>query len=230
MIPVVGAPRTSNNRCRCTSTSLLVAAVVAGLASIAPAAGGTPAFHGTSAPIPAEFRAHMTSWHPGCPVPLDALRLLTLTYWGFDGRVHTGRLVVARAQGANVLRAMRTIFEARFPIRRMRLIEAYGASDDRSLAADNTAGFNCRYVAGTHRWSAHAYGLAIDIDPLENPYVVGAHVSPPAGRRFLDRSLRVPGVIHPGDVVVRAFATIGWKWGGYWTSPKDYQHFSATGN
>jgi hypothetical protein len=92
-----------------------------------------------------------------------------------------------------------------------------------------TRRFKCRFVSGTRHWSQHAYGLALDLNPVENPYVHGGLVEPPAGRRYLDRSRRRPGMVVPGDVVVRAFASIGWRWGGYWTSAKDYQHFSATG-
>jgi hypothetical protein len=97
------------------------------------------------------------------------------------------------------------------------------------MAADNTSAFNCRRVEGSTSWSAHAYGLAIDINPLENPYIRQGHVLPPAGRAFLNRSRRAVGMIHAGDAVVRAFAAVGWPWGGRWHEPVDYQHFSATG-
>ena len=115
----------------------------------------------------------------------------------------------------------------------MRLIDAYGANDRRSMAADNTSAFNCRFVSGKPGvWSQHAYGRAIDINPIENPYVVpsSGYVSPPAGRRFADRSRNAPGMVHRRDAVVRAFAKVGWEWGGRWPGAKDYQHFSATGN
>jgi D-alanyl-D-alanine carboxypeptidase-like protein len=124
---------------------------------------------------------------------------------------------------------LRSLWDMRYPVRRMQLIDDYGGSDDASLAADNTAAFNCRPVAGTSRWSEHAYGRAIDIDPVENPYVDGSHVSPPAGAAFLDRTQPRPGLIRTGDAVVRAFAEVGWGWGGNFNSAKDYQHFSATG-
>jgi len=171
----------------------------------------------------------MTSWHKGCPVAIDDLRLLSAGYWGFDGRVHDGNLIVARTQAQPVLRVLRALFAARFPIRRMRLVEAYGSNDNRSMAADNTSGFNCRRVEGSRAWSEHAYGRAIDVNPLENPEINGRQILPPAGARYVDRSRSATGMIHAGDAVVRAFASIGWRWGGYWHSPKDYQHFSATG-
>jgi hypothetical protein len=210
-------------------------ALVAGaLALGAGTAGGAhysaPAFRGTAEPIPASLRARMSSWHRGCPASVASLRLLTLTHWGFDGRVHTGRLVVAAPQTHAVLRALRGVFEASFPIKRMELVERYGSDDDRSMAADNTSGFNCRRVYPGGPWSAHAYGIAIDINPLENPYITSGRVSPPGGAAFIDRSQRRKGLIHADDAVVRAFAAVGWSWGGAWRSPKDYQHFSATGN
>jgi hypothetical protein len=170
-----------------------------------------------------------TSWHPGCPVSIRELRLLTVDHWGFDGSVHRGKLVVHRDEAADVLAAMRRLFQARFPIQRMRLVDAYGGDDERSMAANNTSAFNCRGVPGSSSWSEHAYGRAIDINPVQNPEVRGDAVSPPAGVRYLDRSRRVRGMIREGGVVVRAFASVGWRWGGNWNSLKDYQHFSASG-
>jgi poly-gamma-glutamate synthesis protein (capsule biosynthesis protein) len=203
------------------------------VASFAVFAFAAPAFHGSAEPIGPELRQRMTgiSWHRGCPVGLDQLRLLRVTHWGFDGEVHRGRLVVHRDSAAGMLRTMRELFGLRFPIRRMRLVDAYGADDHRSMDADNTSAFNCRFVAGTSRWSEHAYGHAIDVNPIENPYVTSdGHVSPPAGTRFADRSLRAKGLIHRRGPVVAAFAENGWAWGGNWSWPKDYQHFSVDGN
>jgi D-alanyl-D-alanine carboxypeptidase len=189
-----------------------------------------PVFGGTISRIDAELRERMTSWRPGCPVPLHRLRVLKFNRWGFDGELHRGWLIVNEYQSRPVLAVMRKLFETRFPFRSIRLIDAYGSDDRRSMAANNTSAFNCRYVAGTTRWSEHAYGRAIDINPVQNPYVQGSYVSPPAGRAYVDRSKRAPGMIHTRDVVVRAFASIGWEWGGYWGSAKDYQHFSSTGH
>jgi len=144
--------------------------------------------------------------------------------------VHTGRLVVHRDADSDVLRAFRSLLHARFEIRRMKLIDRYGGDDRRSMNADNTSAFNCRFVAGTSRWSEHAFGRAIDVNPVENPYVTpSGHVSPPAGRRFAERSRRASGMVHRGDAAHRAFARVGWEWGGDWPGTKDYQHFSATG-
>ena len=173
------------------------------------------------------------SHHAGCPVPWRGLRYLQLGYVGFDGRSHTGELVVATPYARDVVRVFRKLYEAGWPIRRMRLVDAYGGDDGRSMAADNTSGFNCRKVKGSQKWSDHAFGAAIDLNPVENPYLTGSSVDPPGSRRFatLDRSAgaHVPeGTIGADDVVVRAFAAIGWEWGGSWTEP-DFQHFSATG-
>ena len=169
------------------------------------------------------------SWHRGCPVPLRELRVIHLTIWGFDHQAHRGELIVHRRWADDLAHAFGRIYRARFPIRRMRPVDRYGGSDRRSMRADNTSAFNCRFVAGTTRWSQHAFGRAIDLNPVENPYVAGDHVSPRAGRRFVDRSLHRRGMVHRGDVVWRVFHRLGWGWGGSWSSVKDYQHFSSTG-
>jgi hypothetical protein len=171
------------------------------------------------------------SWHPGCPVAPARLRRLRLTYWGFDGRAHTGALVINADAVSDLTQVFRRLYASRFPIRRLRPIDAYGGKDERSLQADNTAAFNCRYVVGPgpRRWSVHAYGEAVDVNPVENPYLEGGRVHPRSGRAFLDRTRRRPGMAVPGGQLVRAFAAVGWKWGGRWTGSPDYQHFSATG-
>ena len=171
------------------------------------------------------------SWHPGCPVAPSGLRRLRLSYWGFDGRPHSGALVVSARAVAPLTSVFARLYAARFPLRRVRPVDAYGGSDERSLEADNTAAFNCRYAvaAGPKRWSVHAYGLAVDVDPVENPYLEGGRVHPRAGRAYLDRSRYRPGMATRGGVLVRAFAAVGWQWGGRWTGSPDYQHFSATG-
>ena len=169
------------------------------------------------------------SWHSGCPVDLADLRYLTVTHHGFaDGEVAQGELVLHSDVADGVVTVFRALFDAGYPIRSMRLVDDYGGSDDASMAADNTSAFNCRAITGGTDWSQHAYGRAIDLNPVENPYVLGRSVQPRAGRVFADRA-NGPGVIQPGDVVVQAFAAIGWSWGGAWSSPVDYQHFSLTG-
>jgi hypothetical protein len=110
----------------------------------------------------------------------------------------------------------------------MKLVDEFGGSDDASMAADNTSGFNCRPSTGGTEFSQHSYGLAIDVDPVENPYVDGDDVEPVAGRAYTKRP-DLPGVIHAGDLVTSAFSAIGWTWGGSWSSPHDFQHFSQNG-
>ncbi|HEY8774284.1 MAG TPA: M15 family metallopeptidase [Gaiellaceae bacterium] len=202
-----------------------------GLAVLAVAAALVPGFHAKIQPIPPATRARMTgvSWHPGCPVPLSDLRLIALTYRGFDGRAHTGLLIANRDAASTLVGVFRRLYAARFPIRRMQLVDTYGGDDYRSIEADNTSAFNCRVATGSTHWSQHAYGRAIDVNPIENPYVNGGTTSHPASTPYLDRSRRRPGMAFEGGVLVEAFRTAGWGWGGSWNGIKDYQHFSATG-
>jgi hypothetical protein len=171
------------------------------------------------------------SWHPGCPVGPGQLRRLDVSYVGFDGRAHRGELVVGRSVTREVTIVFRRLYEARFPIRRIVPVSRYGGSDDRAAAADDTSAFNCRYAVapGPKRWSVHAYGLAIDVNDVENPYIDGSRVIPPAGAAYRDRLRVRPGMAVPGGALVRAFASVGWSWGGRWTASPDYQHFSKTG-
>jgi poly-gamma-glutamate synthesis protein (capsule biosynthesis protein) len=196
----------------------------------------TPGFTASSSRIGAELRERMrSSHHPGCPLRLADLRYLRLSSVGFDGRTHLGELVVHEDFAKALSEVFHRLYDARWPIRRMHLVDDYRGDDDRSMAANNTSAYNCRRVAGTARWSAHASGAALDLNPVQNPYVTGSSVQPPAGARFagIDRSRRAvvpPGVIREGDVVVHAFAAIGWEWGGHWSTAHDYQHFSASGS
>ena len=193
---------------------------------------GRPPYTATIAPLDAATRHLMIgrSWHAGCPVPLRDLRLLHMTYWGFDHRWHRGEMVVHRTYASDIVRVFHHLYDVRFPIRRMRLVDRYGADDHRSMAADNTSAFNCRWRAGVCcTWSQHAYGRAIDVNTVENPYVWSGGVSPPAGRAYLDRTQHRPGMVHLHDRVWWAFHAIGWEWGGQWRTEKDYQHFSANG-
>ena len=170
------------------------------------------------------------SWRPGCPVPLRDLRAVSLRYWGFDGLSRSGTLIVHRDAAPAVVRVFRRLYAARFPIRRLRPVDVYGGSDYRSIEADNTSAFNCRYVDGTTRWSEHAYGRAIDVNPIENPYVTSdGTTSHAASRPYLRRSPARPGMAVEGSTLVRAFDAVGWGWGGRWNGARDYQHFSAGG-
>jgi hypothetical protein len=189
-----------------------------------------PVFDAAVAPLDDAVRARMPhSWRPGCPVPLEDLRLVTLDHWGYDGVERRGELVVHATYAGALVDAFRALFDARFPIERMQLVDEYGGDDFASTAANNTAAFNCRSVVGRPgSWSEHAYGRAIDVNPLVNPYLGDPRVGDPRLAPYRDRSVDVPGLIRPGDAAVTAFASVGWQWGGSWSTP-DYQHFSATG-
>jgi hypothetical protein len=212
---------------------LLVLAVLAAIALFAAptAHTGEVAFRGTISRIDAAQAKRMTgvSWRPACPVHLRDLRLLQMSHRRFDGKIATGRLIVHEDVARDVVSVFRRLYAAGFRIRRMVPVDAYGASDFRSIEADNTSAFNCRYVEGTTRWSEHAYGRAIDLNPIENPYVSGGRTSHRASVPYLDRSRRRPGMAFEGGAAVRAFDAIGWGWGGRWSSAQDYQHFSASG-
>jgi hypothetical protein len=172
------------------------------------------------------------TWRAGCPVPPRSLREIRLSFVGFDGHRHMGAIVVNAAVTQAVVRVFRALYHARFPIRRMEPVDAFRGSDVRSMAADNTSGFNCRLAvaSGSPGWSMHAYGEAIDVNTVENPYFESGHaVQPPAGAAFADRANHRPGMAYSGGVLVDAFAAIGWGWGGYWAAP-DYQHFSINGH
>jgi D-alanyl-D-alanine carboxypeptidase len=176
-------------------------------------------------------RINGKSWHKGCPVPLSGLRYVRVRYWDFDKHQRTGELIVNRDAAGAIVRVFRQLYKNDYRIRRMRLVDDYGASDFRSIEADNTSAFNCRFVDGTRRWSNHAYGRAIDVNPIENPYVTGSGTtSHPRSRKYIDRSSRRHrAMILRGDKTVRAFRAEGWGWGGNFSGYHDYQHFSANG-
>ena len=171
------------------------------------------------------------SWREGCPVGLDQLRLLTLSHWDFNDQPTTGELVVHADWAEDVVDVFEAIYDARFPIERMELVDNFEGDDNLSMAANNTSAFNCREVANRPGvWSNHATGTAIDINPIMNPYLSRSGVVlPPEGEAFLDRTVEAKGGIYSGDAVTEAFTAIGWGWGGNWVSSKDWQHFSASG-
>ncbi len=170
------------------------------------------------------------SWRPGCPVPVESLRLIRATHYGFDAVVpHQGSIVVHEDAVDTMVTVLHELFDARYPIERMEPVDVYGGSDEASMDANNTSAFNCRAATGGSGWSEHAYGRAVDLNPLQNPYVRGDTVLPPQSARFTDRTSTERGVIHEDDAAVIAFARQGWEWGGHWSTLKDYQHFSASG-
>jgi hypothetical protein len=188
-------------------------------------------FSHSVSPIDAALAARMTptSWRPGCPVLLPDLRLLRLSHMDFGGTERTGELVVHRDAVDVVVALFRAIWEEGFPIASMRLVDDFGGDDDASMAANNTSAFNCRRVAGTDRWSEHAYGRAVDINPVQNPYVSSRGVEPAAGAAWLNRADVRPGMLVAGSRAINVVDWVGWGWGGRWTSARDYQHVSASG-
>lgn len=192
-----------------------------------PAAAATlPAFsYSVSTITPALATRMRYSWRTGCPVPRSDLRYLRMTYYGFDGLAHRGEMVVNRTATYKIISVFRRAYNARFPIYRMRLVDDYRGSDAASMAANNTSAFNCRRTSGGTAWSQHAYGRAVDVNPVQNPYVSGGVVLPPAGKAYVVRSPHRKGMVT--WTVRDAFADIGWYWGGAWRYSKDYQHFSS---
>ncbi|WP_408633267.1 M15 family metallopeptidase [Mycobacterium hippophais] len=185
----------------------------------------TPAAAATVHPVTATDLG--ATWRPGCPVGPEALRRVELEFVGLDDRTHSGELVVHQDVVADVIAVFEQLEQLRYPIARMQTAARYpGADDQRSMADNNSSAFNCRDIPGTGRWSPHAYGRAVDINPLFNPYVRRDGAFEPANAGpYRDRGRTDPGVLHDGDPAVRAFTDRGWAWGGYWRRHKDYQHF-----
>ena len=198
---------------------------------------GLHGYESAIAPLPKPLEANLAkgeSWRPGCPVPLSDLRVLTVSHWGFDGRTHTGQLIVNRDVARPLAEVFGRLYELRFPIRHMLLDDMYGPRRARPGDGDITGSFRCRRAvpspcgSGSGNWSNHAYGHAIDINPLENPYVGCGAVYDRRSRAYVNRSRLRKGMVTPA--VVRAFRSIGWGWGGDWTGDtKDYMHFSVNG-
>jgi len=185
----------------------------------------TPIF--TSEPLPEHIIQLITgvTFHDTTPFGFDYLTYLTVTHVNFYGESVLGHLIVAADIGYEVLDIFREIYEGGFPIHSIKLIDYFDASDYLSMAANNSHAFNFRYIAGTNVISRHGFGVAIDINPIQNPYIRGETIWPAAGAEYVDRSYVRPGMIVPGDVVYNAFISRGWIWGGYWTRPRDYHHF-----
>jgi hypothetical protein len=218
----------------------------ASTARSAPAAGSgrprdeepPPAF--AVAPLPRSIRAQLRTrgfWRRGCPIPLSGLRVLTVSYRGFDHQVHSGELVVNSAAADPLKRVFRRLYRLHFPIRHIGFADFYGRRGDRPPDGDVTASFECRQAVPSPctgglragHWSMHAYGLAVDVNPTENPYVGCGQSRDPATKPYRDRSRHRRGMVGPR--VVAAFRSVGWGWGGSWTgSTKDYMHFSSTGH
>ena len=192
-------------------------------------AAGLPAFrHGWTRITPALASRMHYSWRPGCPVPLSQLRYVRVSYVGFDGAAHYGEIVVNAKVLTAVVGEFRRLYAMRFRIHRMHLVDNYRGVDEASMGVDNTSSFNCRPVQGTSSWSMHAFGEAIDLNPIENPSLNhDPHkADPPAGQPYLNRSRTRPGLVTAS--VRSVFAAYGWGWGGHW-SDRDLMHFSSNG-
>jgi hypothetical protein len=199
-----------------------------------------PAFQASVEPLPPAVQAQLRSggaWHRGCPVPMSGLRLLTVSYRDFRGRSQTGRLVVNRTAAGPLARVFRRLYALHFPIRHMGLDDAYGPRRDRPRDGDVSGSFECREAVpspctggrGTGSWSMHAFGLAVDVNPAENPYVGCGQSRDPRAARYRDRSRHLRGMVTRR--VIAAFGSIGWGWGGAWSgNTKDYMHFSSNGH
>ena len=196
-------------------------------------------FHSAVQPLPTSARAQLsgTYWHRGCPVALSQLRLLTVSYWDFDGKTQTGQVVVNAKAAAPLSTVFRKLYAMRFPIHHMRFADVYGPARGQPADGDVTGSFECRQAvpspcsggSGTGTWSNHAYGLALDLNPVENPYGGCGMTRDPSARKYLDRSHLRKGMVT--SAVVRAFRSVGWGWGGSWSgSTKDYMHFSWNGH
>lgn len=167
------------------------------------------------------------SWRPGCPVGPGQLRRVNVDYIGLDGRPHRGALIVNEDLAPEVIAIFERLDRLGYPIEKIRTVDHYPDADDElSMEDNNTSAFNCRRIPGTDEWSPHAYGRAIDLNPLVNPCLYASgYFEPRNAAAYLDRGRTDPGLLHVGDPAVHAFTDRGWRWGGEWTAPLDYQHF-----
>lgn len=179
------------------------------------------------------------SYNPKC-IKIEDLSYLMIVYWGFDDKLHTGGMIVHKALAKEVVEIFTDLLQAKYPIEKIRLIDEYNASDDDSMADNNSSALCCRVITGHEKkknptWSKHSYGTAIDINPKQNPYVkpYKGLVLPPNGKDYVDRTNVQKGMIIEGDACYKAFVSRGWEWGGDWDpSPPngrvDYQHFEKS--
>lgn len=182
----------------------------------------------TWSPLPEDIRNKIrgVSWKPDCPVAMEDLANVEVLYWGFDDKIHKGEIIVHKEIAREVVEIFKDLYTAKFFIEKIRLIDEYGADDNLSMADNNTSGFCFREVPGKQgKLSKHSYGLAIDINPVQNPYIVGENISPPEGKNYTNRENVRKGMIVKDDACYKAFKDRGWTWGGDWKFSKDYQHF-----
>jgi hypothetical protein len=171
-----------------------------------------------------------STWKPSCPVKPQQLRYLTMSFRGFDARAHTGEMLVNADVAQTVVGVFKRLFAAGFPIEDMRITSAAELKLLPTGDGNNTEAFVCRETRGQPQWSAHAYGLAIDLNPFDNPSVKGDLVLPELASAYLERDWVRSGMVLDGGPAVVAFESAGWTWGGRWSEPVDFMHFSANGH
>jgi hypothetical protein len=186
-------------------------------------------FAATTEPVPDEVLARST-WTDECPVTRDELAYITVSHYGFDGSFHTGEMLINAGVAEDVVAVFEKLHAARFPIEQMRVTTREDLDASPTGDGNNSDSFVCRPAVASDSWSQHAYGLAVDINPFQNPYQRGELILPELATSYLDRDLARPGMISEGGVVFEAFAAIGWQWGGHWNTLKDYMHFSQNGH
>ncbi len=181
-----------------------------------------------------EIKARMiegNSWRKGCPVPLRNLRYIRVEYLGFDGKKHDGELIMHKGVAPDIVQIFQKLYKIGYPVKRMNLVSKYGANDWQSIESDNTSAFNCRRATGKKTWSKHSYGKAIDINPIENPYISArGYISHKASYKYKrrvhkNRTYGDRAVLLKNDKATKIFKKYGWRWGGDWSRVKDYQHF-----
>lgn len=180
-----------------------------------------------SQPIPEEVETRMRgrSLPASAKISMNQLRYLTLPYYDFDGNIQKGEMVCNKAIAHDLLCIFKTLFSQAYPIYSMRLVDDFDADDEASMQANNTSCFNYRYISGTRILSRHAYGMAVDINPLQNPCIRGKQIQPSTAEEFVDRSKDFPHKIDKDDYCKEVFTTYKFRWGGNWRRIKDYQHF-----
>lgn len=185
-------------------------------------------FYSDISDIPEEIVVKMRqfTWQENCPVALKDLSYLSVSYLGYDDAVHIGNMIVNKKLAEEVVEIFKEIFLNKFPIASMKIMSDYQGDDIVSMNNNNSSAFNCREITGKKGvFSNHSYGIAIDINPIENPYVKGNVILPELGKKFTNRNIKKKGMIIKGDKIYQSFIKRGWIWGGNWNSLKDYQHF-----
>ncbi|EET61812.1 fibronectin type III domain protein [Marvinbryantia formatexigens DSM 14469] len=185
--------------------------------------------------IPAAVKKRMMgkSYRTNSHIKLSDLRYVRVLYYDYNGKIKSGELVVNRKIAKKTVKVFYELYQIKYPIQKMVLVDNYGGSDEKSMSANNTSAFNYRTISGSRSLSNHAYGMAIDLNPMVNPYVKNGRVSPANGKLYKERNVSKcrgkykKNMIHKNDKVYKIFKKYGFTWGGDWSSPKDYQHFEA---